>query len=99
MKTNSFYLLALTGGAVLFWLAGPQPISGQDAVQPPPPVIAKVEVNAADLPPQVVALINELTAQNKQLTTNQAAMDARIDEITESIRQARLFAARSGGAR
>ena len=44
----------------------------------------------------MAALVKELTAQNKQLAANQAAMDARIDEIAESVRQARLFAARGG---
>ena len=88
MKTHSLYLLAIAGGAVLFSLAAPQPLSGQNA---------GVSVEAApEMSPQMAALVKELTAQNKQLAANQAAMDARIDEIAESVRQARLFAARGG---
>ncbi|MCX6968288.1 MAG: hypothetical protein NTZ46_11050 [Verrucomicrobia bacterium] len=83
MKTHSLSLLAVASGAVLFCLAAPQPISGQDAAP-------------AEVSPQLGALVAELTAQNKQLAANQAAMDAKVDEIAESIRQARLFVARAG---
>ena len=92
MKTNSLYLLALAGGALLFCLAVPQPISGQNAASSP----ALIADAPGDLSPAVAALIAELTAQNKQLAANQTAMDAKIDEIAESVRQARLFAARAG---
>lgn len=81
MKTHSIYLLA--GAAALLALAAPQSISGQDAAE-------------ADVPPPVAALIDQLAAQNKQLAANQAAIDAKIDALTETIRQARIFAARSG---
>jgi len=83
MKTHSLYLLAVAGGAVFLSLAAPRPISGQDA--------------PGEVPPAIQALIAELTAQNKQLVANQAAMDARIDEIAESVRQARLMTARAAG--
>ena len=83
MKTHSLYLLAVAGGAVFLSLAAPQPISGQDAPR--------------EVSPAVQALIVELTAQNKQLAANQAAMDAQIDAIAESIRQARLMTARAAG--
>ena len=92
MKTHSLYLLAVAGGAVLFCLAAPQPISGQDTASSP----ALIVETQGEVSPEVLAMVNELTAQNKQLTANQAAMDARIDEIAEYVRQARLFAARGG---
>lgn len=84
MKTHSFYLLA---GAVGF-LALALPISGQNAARPAPP---------AEISPEISVLIDQLTEQNKQLTANQAAMDAKIDALAETIRQARIFAARAGG--
>jgi len=93
MKTNSLYLLAVAGGVVLFCLAAPQPISGQNALQS---ALAVPAETTAEMSPQVMALVNELTAQNKQLAANQAAMDAKIDEIAESVRQARLTSARAG---
>ena len=83
MKTHSFYLLAVAG---VFALAALRPLSGQSPAQAD-----------AECSPQVVALVKELTAQNKQLAANQAAMDAKIATLEESIRQARIYAARSGG--
>jgi hypothetical protein len=83
MKTRPLYLLAIAGVLVWLGLAAPQSTSGQ---------------SPADFSPQVVALVNQLTAQNKQLVANQAAMDAQIAAIEESIRQARIYAARSGGS-
>ena len=94
MKTNSFYLLFVATGAALFALAAPQPISGQNSPQPAATAV-RVEASA-DFPPQVVALIDELTTQNKQLAANQTAMDAKIDEVAEAVRQARLFSSRAG---
>jgi len=90
MKTHSLYLLAVAGAVALFALAAPQPISGQNAL----PAEATVEMS-----PQVVALIAELTAQNKQIAANQAAMDAKVDALAETIRQARLFSARGGAGK
>lgn len=90
MKTNSLYLLALAGGAVLFCLAVPQPISGQNAVN------SAALVESKEIPPELQGLVDELTAQNKQLVANQAAMEVQIDAIGESVRQARLFVARAG---
>jgi len=91
MKTHSLYLLAVAGGAVFLSLAAP--ISGQDASRVLTP---KVDASG-EVSPAVQALIVELTAQNKQLAANQATMDARIDEIAESIRQARLMSSRARG--
>ena len=91
MKTHPLYLLALAGG-VVFCLAAPGPISGQNAVSSPAIVIeAKGEAS-----PEVLALIDQLALQNKKLVANQAAMDERIAEIAESVRQARIFVSRSG---
>lgn len=84
MKTHTFFLMA---GAVIL-LAMVAPISGQNAVR----LVPQAEVS-----PEISALIDQLTEQNKQLTANQEAMDAKIDELTETIRQARIFAARAGG--
>jgi len=89
MKTRSIYLLAVAGGVVLLALAVPRPISGQS---PASPVRGDAEFS-----PQVVALVKQLTEQNKQLVANQAAIDAKLADIEESIRQARIYAARSGG--
>lgn len=91
MKTRSIYLLAVAGGVVLLALAVPRPISGQSPV-PPSPVQGDAECS-----PQVVALVKQLTEQNKQLVANQAAIDAKLADVEESIRQARIYAARSGG--
>ena len=74
----------------MFCLAAPQPISGQNASAP------KISAETEEISPQMAALIQELAGQNKQLAANQAAMEAKVDEIAESVRQARLFAARAG---
>ena len=84
MHTRSLYLLAAAAGVALFALAAPQPTSGQSA-----PV--------DDVSPQLAALITEVSQQSKQLTENQAQIDAKLDRIAELVHQARLFAARSGG--
>jgi len=85
MQTKTLYFLAVAGGAAFFALAAPRPLSGQDAVS-----------SAVEVSPQVASLIGELTAQNKQLAANQAAMEEKIDALGETIRQARIFAARGG---
>ena len=84
MKTHTFFLVA--GAVGLLALAAP--ISGQNAVRLAAP---------AEVSPEITALIDQLTEQNKQLTANQAAMETKIDELTETIRQARILAARAGG--
>lgn len=93
MKTHSFYLLAVAGGVALFALAAPQPIKGQNTLLPNASPAVEVQ---AEVSPQVAALIVELTAQNKQLTANQEALDAQLSDIAESVRQARIFVARAG---
>ena len=68
MKTRSLSLLAVVGGVIFCTLA---PISGQNAPVEPPS-------------PQIEALIEALTAQNQQLTANQAALDEKIDALAET---------------
>lgn len=87
MRKHSFYLLA--GALGLLALAAPQPTSGQGAARPT--VAAEAEVS-----PALAALIDQLAEQNKQLAANQAQIDEKIDALAETIRQARIFAARSG---
>lgn len=61
------------------------------------PVGAPAQIETApELPPQALALIKELADQNKQLAANQTAMELKIDEVAEAVRQARLFSARAG---
>ena len=88
MKNNTRNLLVAAGVALLFSLAA-SPMALAQA-----PSAANGDAGASF---QVLALIDALTEQNKQLAANQAALDAKIDALAETIRQARLFAARSGG--
>ncbi|MDD5351379.1 MAG: hypothetical protein PHQ12_14300, partial [Chthoniobacteraceae bacterium] len=90
-QTKTLYVLAVAGCAAFFALAAPRPLSGQVAPVPAAPAAEGASAQGA-------ALINELTAQNKQLAANQAAMEEKIDALAETIRQARIFAARGGGA-
>ncbi len=83
--TRSLYFLAMAGALTLFALADPEPIFGQNLP------VAQVTTEAP-----LEALITELTAQNAELAKNQAEMDAKIDQIAEAVRQARLYAARAG---
>jgi len=46
--------------------------------------------------PALLRLIEEIAEQSRQIEANQKAIDARIAEIEEAVRQARIFAARSG---
>lgn len=83
------YLLTAAGAMMLFALA---PTSAQNSAPGTP-----ATTEPGDLPPQVAALINEISAQRKQLATNQAQIDEKVNALAETIRQARLFAARGGG--
>ena len=91
MQTKTLYVLAVAGGAAFFALAAPQPLPGQNAPVAPAPAVEGISAQSA-------ALINELTAQNQKLAANQAAMEEKIDALAETVRQARIFAARGGGA-
>jgi len=81
MKTRSLYALWAAGGAVLLALAAPRSTPAQ---------------NPPELSPQAAALINDLAVQARQLTENQALIDAKVNKIAEAVRQARLYAARAG---
>ena len=59
----------------------------------PPP--SKGEVGVED--PAVTILLNEVAAQQAELTDNQAKIDAKLATITESVRVARIFVSRGGG--
>ena len=113
MKIHSFFLLVAVGGAALLALAAPESISGQDQLplpqaapasnaqrlapaQPPPRPVVRQEL-PNDLPPQVAALIKEVSAQAEQIAANQTQIDAKLDQLAETVRQSRLFAARGGG--
>ncbi|XHR27051.1 MAG: hypothetical protein ACFUZC_13975 [Chthoniobacteraceae bacterium] len=96
MKTHSFYLLA--GALGLLALSGP--ISGQNAAGQNAAVRPVVAIEAApQASPQVLALIDQLSEQNKQLTANQAKIDEQIDDLTETLRQVRIYAGRAGGGK
>ena len=51
---------------------------------------------AADDDAALLQLIAEVAAQARQIETNEQAIVARIAEIEEAVRQARIFAARAG---
>jgi hypothetical protein len=44
--------------------------------------------------PAVVALVNDITTQQATITDNQAKIDSKLADIAETVRQARIFAAR-----
>jgi outer membrane murein-binding lipoprotein Lpp len=46
---------------------------------------------------QIAAAIQELRAQQAQIADNQAKVDAKLANISELVRQARLFASRARG--
>lgn len=107
MKTRSLYFLAAVGSLVLFATTAPLPTSGQNALPTqttlpqalPPTARPAIAPNPTplDISPQLAALIKAVTAQSKQMTANQAQVDAKLDQLTETIRQARLYGARLGG--
>jgi hypothetical protein len=91
MKIHWLYLGAAVGGLTLFALALPPRTSGQSLS---PAVEASAE--PTEVSPQLAALINDVSAQSKQMAANQAQIDEKLDQLTETIRQARIFAARGG---
>jgi len=84
-----------------------QPALPQAApAQPAAPSLAPAQISPRPAPrrvvedelsPQMAALITEINAQTAQIAANQVQIDAKLDALAESIRQARLLAARSGG--
>jgi hypothetical protein len=92
MKAKSLYPVYVTViacGVALFALFAPQSTSGQAAAP------------AAEMSPQFISLTAEVTKQNTDIAANQVQIDAKIDQIAEYVRQARIYAARGGrgGAR
>jgi aspartokinase-like uncharacterized kinase len=73
-------LLAIAAGVVLAALFAPQDSTGQTA--------------APDA--QTAALIQEIRAQQKTLTENQAAIDQKIADLAEQLRMAKIFVSRTG---
>ncbi len=74
----------------------------------PPATAAALLIGASILPPQssaqadadataVNALISELTVQQATIVENQSKIEEKLATLAESVRQARIFAARSGG--
>ncbi len=82
MTPKSALCTLAAAGALAALVAFPPPIQGQAA-------------------PEGEALINQLlveaTAQQSVIAENQVKIDAQIAAITEEVRVARLFAARTGG--
>jgi len=51
---------------------------------------------AADNEQRLMALIQEVQAQQAQITANQDKIDSKMAEVTEAVRLARIFAGRGG---
>ena len=103
--------MAVAGFGAWLAVAAPRLSSGQTAPPAALPQSAPQTVTTGALPPalprpatrvvyepspELEGLVREVTAQAKQLTENQAQIDARLDKLAETIRQARLYAARVG---
>ena len=86
MQTRSLYFLAAAGGLAWFILAAPQPTSGQNT-------------QFSQSSPQMQLMIKQLAAQSKEMAENQVQIDAKLDKLAETIRQARLFGARGGAGK
>jgi len=105
MKTRSLYFLAAAGGLALFAMTAPLPTSGQNtppaqtlfpqALPPAPQQAVTPRPEVLEISPRLAALIKDLTAQSKQMAANQAQVDSKLAQLTETIRQARLYSARS----
>ena len=84
MKSRAFtFIIAAAGVALLSFLV---PVSS-----------GQYPAGGSLLSPQATAMIKELKEQNTQLAARQAAMEAQIEELGETVRQARIMAARGGG--
>jgi hypothetical protein len=51
---------------------------------------------AADNQQRLLALVQEVQAQQAQITANQDKIDSKMAEVTEAVRLARIFAGRGG---
>lgn len=81
MNFSSLTVFALAGAALASALLKPPHSSGQ----------------AAEIDPALTALCNEVAAQQVVLADHQTKMDAKLASISENVRLARIYAARSGG--
>jgi hypothetical protein len=82
MNARFLPVLTLSGAALLFTLATPRPAPAQ----------AQSQADADAL----ASLVDDVVAQQAKLQTNQTAMDEKIAQIAEEVRQGRIFAARGG---
>jgi hypothetical protein len=48
---------------------------------------------------QLLALAQEVQAQQKQIADNHAKIEAKLVAVAEAVRQARIYASRSGGSK
>jgi len=53
--------------------------------------------NAQDQSAQLSNIVNELKKQQAELSDNQAKLDQKITDLSETVRTARLFMSRAGG--
>lgn len=97
MKTKPLLLSLIGAGALAGWLAAPVLTQAQTptAVAPTAAANAAAEAEAAAL----AALLAELTAQSVIINENQTKIDQQIAVVAESVRVARIFAARGGGGK
>lgn len=86
MKTRSTRLIYLPAAAalmVVLALAAPQSSTGQALPEEP------------DLETALAAL----TEQTALMANQQVALETKVDHVSEMVRQARIYAARAGGAK
>ena len=91
MNTRSFCFLA-AGALALIALAAPGSLSGQNLDAP----AAAATAEPAD--PRLQSLITEIAAQQVEIARNQAEIEAKVARVSELVRQARIYAGRSGAA-
>lgn len=85
MKSRAFTFIIAAAGVALLSFVAPGVSSGQ------------YPASGSLLSPQAAAMIKELKEQNAQLAAQQAALEAQVAELGETVRQARIMAARGGG--
>jgi orotidine-5'-phosphate decarboxylase len=54
-------------------------------------------VDAQEPTSQVIAVVKQLKQQQAELAHNQTSLDAKIADLTETIRAARIYTSRAGG--
>lgn len=58
------------------------------------PLVGRVIAQTPEIEQQLVALIKEVQIQQKQIGENQAKIDAKLAEVAEAVRLARIYAKR-----